>query len=166
MDPRSPTKLGYRRAPRLGQRGPAARRALANGWMVLLAVSVVAVAGFTVVRLHGLFGSNHTVSAGGALPNDASASTPKRVLIEVFGNAGARAIITYLDVDAQPQRVDDAPLPWTYDVTTTQPAVFTDVSAQVNGTAIGCRISIDGEVKDERYVSMLNAYTYCLEKSG
>jgi hypothetical protein len=139
---------------------------LARGWMVLLAVAVVAVAGFTVSRLHGVFGSDHTVSADGALPNDASTSTPKRVLVEVFGDPGAAATISYLDVDAQPQRVDDARLPWVYDVTTTSPAVVTNVSAQVDGSAVGCRITIDGEVKDERIVNMLNAYTYCLEKSG
>lgn len=147
-------------------RRAAVRGLLARGWMVLLAVVVVAVAGFTVSRLYGVFASDHSVSADGALPNDASMSTPKRVVVEVFGDLGATATISYLDVDAQPQRVDDATLPWTYDVTTTQPAVVTNVSAQVDGTTVGCRITIDGDVKDERTVTMLNAYTYCLEKSG
>lgn len=142
------------------------RGVLPRGWTVLLAVVVIAVAGFTVSRLHGVFGSDHRVSADGALPNDASTSAPKRVLVEVFGDPGTRATISYLDVDAQPQRVDDAALPWSYDVTTTSPAVVTNVSAQVDGDAIGCRITIDGDVKDERIVTMLNAYTYCLEKSG
>ncbi len=142
------------------------RSALPRWWMALLAVAVIAVAGFTVSRLHGVFGSDHRVSADGALPNDTSASAPKRVVVEVFGDPGATAIISYLDVDAQPQRVDAAVLPWVYDVTTTQPAVVTNVSAQVDGDRLGCRITIDGDVKDERVVTMLNAYTYCLEKSG
>ncbi|MFV0493730.1 MmpS family transport accessory protein [Mycobacterium sp.] len=141
-------------------------RVLARWWRVLLAVVVIAVAGFTVSRLHGIFGSDNRVSADGTLPNESSTSKPKRVLIEVFGDPGASATITYLDVDAQPQRVDDAPLPWSYDVTTTLPAVFTNVSAQGDGFSLGCRITIDGDVKDERTVTMLNAFTYCLEKSG
>lgn len=141
-------------------------RLLLRRWLLLVAVVVVALAGFAVYRLHGIFGSDHDVSAGGALPNEAVSLNPKHVVIEVFGEPGAVASINYLDVDAQPQRVDDAPLPWSYDVTTTQPGVFVNVVAQGDSDSLGCRITIDGEVKDERTVNTLNAYTYCLEKSG
>ena len=134
--------------------------------MVLIAVAVVAVAGFSVYRLHGVFGSHHTTSAGGAISNDLTPFNPKHVLLEVFGPPGTVATINYLDVKAQPQRVDDVALPWSYDVTTTDPAVFVNVVAQGNSDSIGCRITIDGEVKDERSVNTLNAYTYCLDKSG
>ena len=133
---------------------------------MLLAVVVIATAGFCVYRLRGIFGSDHSVSAGGALPNETSGLNPKHLVVEVFGAPGAVATINYVDVDAQPQRVDDAPLPWSYDVTTTQPAVFTNVVAQGNSDWLGCRITIDGDVKDERTVNTPNAYTYCLEKSG
>ena len=51
-------------------RKPLVGRLLARRWTVLVAVVVVAVAGFAVYRLHGIFGSNNDVSAGGALPND------------------------------------------------------------------------------------------------
>jgi hypothetical protein len=88
------------------------------------------------------------------------------VVIEVFGAPGTVATITYLDVDAQPQRVDNATLPWSYDTTTTKPAVFVNVSAQGDTNSIGCRIKIDDAVKDERTVNQLNAFTYCLDKSG
>ena len=141
-------------------------RLLTRGWMLLVAVVVIAVAGFCVYRLHGIFGSHHNVSAGGALPNDTAAFNPKHVVIEVFGAPGAVATINYVDVNAQPQRVDDAPLPWSYHVTTTQPAVFVNVVAQGDSDSLGCRITIDGDVKDQRMVNTLNAYTYCLEKSG
>ena len=86
--------------------------------------------------------------------------------MEVFGPPGTTATITYLDIDAQPQRVLDAPLPWSYDTTTTQPTVFVNVAAQGNGDSIGCRIKIDDVVKDERTAQTLNAYTFCLDKSG
>jgi Mycobacterium membrane protein len=139
---------------------------LTRRWTVVVAVVVIAVAGFCVYRLHGIFGSHHNVSAGGALPNDTASFNPKHVVIEVFGAPGTVATINYVDVNAQPQRVNDAPLPWSYDATTTQPAVFTNVVAQGNSDFLGCRITIDGDVKDERTVNTLNAYTYCLEKSG
>ena len=57
-------------------------------------------------------------------------------------------------------------LPWSYDTTTTQPAVFVNVMAQGNSDSLGCRIIIDDVVKDERSVNTMNAYTYCLDKSG
>jgi hypothetical protein len=53
-----------------------------------------------------------------------------------------------------------------YDTTTTQPAVFVNVSAQGDSNSIGCRIKIDNAVKDERSANTLNAFTYCLDKSG
>jgi hypothetical protein len=134
--------------------------------MLLVAVVVVAVAGFSVYRLHGIFGSNNSTSAAGGLSSDTAPFNPKHVVLEVFGPPGALASINYLDVHAQPQRVDDATLPWSYDVTTTDPAVFVNVMAQGDSDSLGCRITIDGAVKDERTVNKLNAYTFCLDKSG
>lgn len=84
----------------------------------------------------------------------------------VFGPPGTVASMNYLDVNAQPQRVDDTVLPWSYDVTTTEPAVFADIVAQGDSDSIGCRIIIDGAVKDERSVKTVHAYTFCLDKSG
>jgi Mycobacterium membrane protein len=137
-----------------------------RGWMLLVALAVVAVAGFTVYRLHGVFGSHNKTSTAGAVSNEIVPFNPKHVVLEVFGAPGTVATINYLDVDAQPQRVDDASLPWSYDTTTTDPAVFVNVVAQGNSDSIGCRITIDGVVKDERSVNTMNAYAYCLDKSG
>lgn len=134
--------------------------------MVLVAVLVVAVSGFVVYRLHGIFASQDVTSTPSGAENDIVPFNPKHVVMEVFGLPGTTATITYLDVNAQPQRVDDATLPWAYDTTTTQPAVFVNVSAQGDSESIGCRIKIDDVVKDERTVNTLNAYTYCLDKSG
>ncbi|WP_236055959.1 MmpS family transport accessory protein [Mycobacterium sp. SM1] len=134
--------------------------------MLLVAVAVVAVAGFGVYRLHGIFGSHHKTSADAGISNEIIPFNPKHVILEVFGAPGAVATINYLDVNAQPQRVDDAALPWRYEITTTLPAVVANVVAQGNGNFIGCRITINGEVKDERTVNEMNAYTYCLDKSG
>ncbi|MDX1873207.1 MmpS family transport accessory protein [Mycolicibacterium sp. 120266] len=141
-------------------------RKLGKRWMYLVAVLVVAVAGFAVFRLHGIFASHDVTSTPSGADNDIVPFNPKHVVIEVFGPPGAVATITYLDVNAQPQRADDVTLPWAYDTTTTQPAVFVNVTAQGDSDSIGCRIKIDDAVKDERTVNTLNALTYCLDKSG
>ena len=142
------------------------RRRLSQRWMLLVAVAVLAVAGFAVYRLHGIFASHDVTSTPSGSENDIVPFNPKHVVMEVFGPAGAVATITYLDVNAQPQRADAVTLPWAYDTTTTQPAVFVNVAAQGNSDSIGCRIKIDDVVKDERSVNTLNAFTYCLDKSG
>jgi hypothetical protein len=133
--------------------------------MLLVAVFVVAIAGFAVYRLNGIFASHDVTSTPSGAANDIVPFNPKHVVLEVFGPPGTVATITYLDVNAQPQRAD-ATLPWAYDTTTTQPAVFVNVSAQGDSDSIGCRIKIDDVVKDERTVNTLNAFTYCLDKSG
>lgn len=139
---------------------------LIRHWMLLVAVLVVLVAGFAVFRLNGIFGSKDVVSTPDNSANDIVPFNPKHVVMEIFGPPGTVATITYTDVDAQPQRVDNATLPWAYDTTTTQPAVFVNISAQGDSDSIGCRITIDDDVKDERTVNTLNAFTYCLDKSG
>jgi hypothetical protein len=141
-------------------------RLASRWWMLLVAVVVVAVAGFAVYRLHGVFGSNHDTSTGGAVSDEIVPFNPKHILLEVFGPPGTVATINYLDVNAQPQRADNVTLPWSYDITTTQPAAFVNVMAQGNSDSLGCRITIDDVVKDERQVNTMNAYTYCLDKSG
>jgi hypothetical protein len=141
-------------------------RRLARRWMPLVAVVVLVVAGFAVFRLHGIFASEDVTSTPSGADSDIVPFNPKHVVLEVYGPPGTVATITYLDVNAQPQRADDAALPWAYDATTTQPAVFVNVSAQGDGDSIGCRVKIDDVVKDERSVNTLNAFTFCLDKSG
>jgi hypothetical protein len=134
--------------------------------MILVAVAVVALAGFAVDRLHGAFGSNKGVGSGSGTNNEIVPFNPKQVIYEVFGTPGSTATINYQDVHAAPQRVDNAPLPWSYTITTTDPAVIANVVAQGNGNSLSCRITVNGVVKDERTVNELNAYTFCLDKSG
>jgi hypothetical protein len=141
-------------------------RRLIKRWTLLVAVAVIAVAGFAVYRLHGIFASQDVTSTPSGSDNDIVPFNPKHVVMEVFGPPGTVATITYLDVNAQPQRADAVVLPWAYDTTTTQPAVFVNVAAQGNSNSIGCRIKIDDAVKDERSADTLNAYTFCLDKSG
>jgi hypothetical protein len=134
--------------------------------MALVTMAVVMTAGFGIHRLHGIFGSHNATSAGGGISNDIVPFNPKHVIYEVFGNPGAVATINYQDIHSAPQRVDDTALPWRYEITTTDPAVIANLTAQGNGSTLGCRITIDGEVKDERIVHHVSAYTFCLDKSG
>jgi hypothetical protein len=135
-------------------------------WTVLVVAVVVAVAGFCVDRLHGIFGSHNNTSAGSGISDQTDPFNPKHITLEVFGDPGAVATINYVDIDVQPQQVLNAALPWSLTMVTTQPGAFSNLVAQGNSDSLGCRITVDGEVKDERIVNEVNAYTFCLVKSA
>ena len=141
-------------------------RLVRRGWIVLVVIVVVALASFAVYRLHGVFGSNQVAATPGGAGDQIVPFNPKRVVLEVFGDPGATATISYLDVDARPQQVDGATLPWSYEDSTTKPAVVVNIVAQGDGSTLGCRIIVDGVVKAENTVNTPGAYTYCLDKSG
>jgi hypothetical protein len=162
----SPERLRRRLSKGSRVNGISVAGVVKRGWMVLVAVVVVAVAGFCVYRLHGIFGSHDNISAASGVSDDPIPFNPKHVTLEVFGAPGAVATINYLDVNAQPQRVDDVTLPWSYTITTTLPAVAANLVAQGDTNSIGCRIIVNGVVKDERSVNEMNAYTFCLVKSA
>lgn len=141
-------------------------RLLTRRWMVVVAVLVVGVAGFGVYRLHGIFGSNNNTATPSGFANEVVAFNPKHVVLQVFGPPGAVATVNYLDTNAQPQHADNVALPWAYDTTTTEPAVFLNVVAQGDSDWLGCRILIDGALKDERQTHTMNAYVSCQDKNG
>jgi Mycobacterium membrane protein len=140
--------------------------AVRRGWVAVVIVILFAIAGFAVHRLHEVFGVHGAESAVGARADEIRPFNPKLVVLEVFGPAGAVADINYLDVNAAPRRIDDMPLPWTYRVATTAPAVSVNVVAQGDGDAIGCRILVNGDIKDQRTVAGVHPQAFCLVKSA
>ncbi len=133
--------------------------------MVLATIAIVGLAAFAVYRLQDAFGSQNAATPGGGA-DQIVPFNPKRVQLEVFGDPGTTATITYMDVESTPQRVDNAALPWTYDGSTTTPAVLLNLQAQGTGYTLGCRITVDGVVKVERSSEGTSAYVFCLDKSG
>ena len=59
--------------------------------MILVAVAVVALAGFAVDRLHGAFGSSKDAANGSGVSNEIVPFSPKQVIYEVFGTPGSTA---------------------------------------------------------------------------
>ena len=138
-----------------------------RAWIPLLIVVVVAIAGFLVYRMHGVFGSDNEITrAGAGLANDPKPFNPKRVTYEVFGPEGSVATVNYLGLDAQPQEVKDTSLPWSITLTTTAPAASANIVAQGDSDSIGCRITVNDVVKDEKSSDEVNAQTFCLVKSA
>ncbi|WP_111511800.1 MmpS family transport accessory protein [Mycobacterium kyogaense] len=139
---------------------------LRRAWLPLLIVAVVAVGAVVVYRMHGFFGSNNeTTRPGSGLAQDAEPFNPKVVVYEITGPTGTVANINYLDLDATPHRVDNAPLPWSLTLKTTKPSASATIIAQGDGDSIGCRVLVDDEVRDLQASDGVNAQTSCLVKS-
>ncbi|CAM4473145.1 hypothetical protein MB901379_00586 [Mycobacterium basiliense] len=134
-------------------------------WVPIVMAVVVVVGTAVVVRLHGVFGSHRYVPDTGN--GDAIvAFNPKYVRYDVFGPPGAVSTINYLDEHAQPHEVVDVAIPWSLTIVTTLTAVIAHVVAQGDEQIIGCRITVNGEVRAERTANSHDAATSCLVKSA
>ena len=135
-----------------------------RAWIPLVLVVVLAVSGLIVVRLHKLFASQDlNANAGAGI--EIVQFNPKIVIYNVFGPAGTTATIDYFDADANTHEVNAA-LPWSTTISTTLPAVSANIMVRGDGDQIGCRVTVDGVVRDQKSTDGLNAQTFCLVKSA
>jgi hypothetical protein len=91
---------------------------------------------------------------------------PKNMTYEVFGSAGDGGMLVYADIDGHPHRIDLTTLPWSHTETTTLTVVSGSISAQVHGGQIGCRIRVNGVVRDEHSDDHQDAHVLCIVKSA
>lgn len=133
-------------------------------WLPVLIVAAVAVGALSVAHLRSVFGSNGAVVTPVG-SDTADKFNPKVVVYEVFGS-GSTAVINYTDLNGLPQRTGEVSLPWSLRLETTVPSVTPNLLAQGDGQSIGCRVTVDDEVKDERTAQGVNPATYCLVKAA
>ncbi|OBA79396.1 hypothetical protein A9W99_21135 [Mycobacterium sp. 1164966.3] len=128
-------------------------------------VAVLAVSGLVVTRLHRIFGSED-LNAGAGAGIKIVQFNPKVVRYDVFGPAGSTANLNYWDENANTHQINAAPLPWSATVSTTLPSVSANIMVQGDGSRIGCRITVDGVVREERNSDGVNPQIFCLVKSA
>jgi hypothetical protein len=140
-------------------------RALRKAWIPIVLVIVLSVSTLGVMRLHKVFGSKD-LNANAGQGIEIVQFNPKVVVYEISGTPGSSANINYWDADANTHQVNGAPLPWSFTISTTLPAVSANIMAQADGDEITCKISVDGVVRDQQHFDGHNAQTFCLVKSG
>ncbi len=141
-------------------------RMLKRLWIPLVLVVVGVAGGFTVSRLHGVFGSQSRPAYTSTEREEKRPHDPKHLVYEVFGPPGTLATISYFDADAEPQLIRDAPLPWSMDFPISDATAMGNISAQGNTDSIGCRILVGDEVKDEKVRTGVSAFTFCQLKAA
>lgn len=129
-------------------------------------MAAVVLGGLAVSNLRGVFGSDEIFRWSGDGSEPIESLHIKRVTYELFGPSDTRGGVSYLNKDTQPEHADFTGLPWSYTMTTTTPAVIANVVAQGNSDGIGCRIIVNGDVKDEQFSDGHHAQTFCLVKAA
>jgi Mycobacterium membrane protein len=137
-----------------------------RAWLPLVIVLVVVLAGFSVQRVRGVFGSDPILVTPVNFADDAEPFDPKVVTYEIFGPAGASVDVNYMDLESKPQIVEGATLPWSITLQTTEPSAMAHVVAQGKTDHLGCRVIVDDELREERIVNGTNVQTFCIVKSA
>jgi hypothetical protein len=133
-------------------------------WIPVVLIVVLAVSSLVVSRLHRIFASQD-LNANAGKGIEIVQFNPKVLVYDVYGAAGTTAQISYFDPDANVHLVT-APLPWSISLSTTLPAVSANLMARSDSDEIGCRVTVNGVVREEKSASGVNAQTYCLVKSA
>ena len=142
------------------------KRRNAGGIFSKLWLPVVALVVGTIV----VYGVNMVRQSSETISNPPSATSisptvveinPKNVTYEVFGTLGGGGKVTYADLNSQPVEVTLASLPWSHSETTTSPSASLSLVAQIDGDSLGCRILVNGEVRDEHSINHESAAVAC-----
>jgi Mycobacterium membrane protein len=135
-------------------------------WIPLVVIAVVVAGGWTVSRLHGIFGNEKSLSYGDTGKDEAKPIDPKYLKYEVFGPPGTSADISYFDAEGDPQYIEGVQLPWTLEFPITSATGVGSVAAQGDSDSIGCRLLVDTVVKSEKSTYAVSAFTSCLLKAA
>lgn len=138
-----------------------AGRIFSKLWLpaAILVVAAVVVYGVNTVRHLSEAISNPP--AAPSIPATVVQINPKNVTYEVFGTLGGGGKVVYANLDSQPIEVTLASLPWSHSETTMASSASLSLVAQVDGSSVGCRILVNGEVRDEHAVAHDSAAVAC-----
>ncbi|WP_059021963.1 MmpS family transport accessory protein [Mycobacterium sp. M26] len=136
-------------------------------WIPLVVVAVIAAGGFTVSRLHGIFGSQKQVTYGDTRTDTAKPINPKYLKYEVWGPPGTVAQISFFNENGDPQFIQGVNLPWTFSFPMVGAAGIGSVAAQGDSDSIGCRILVGDEVKSEKVTyHEVSSFVSCMLKAA
>ncbi|MCK0173971.1 MULTISPECIES: MmpS family transport accessory protein [Mycobacteriaceae] len=136
-------------------------------WIPLVVVIVVAAGGFTVSRLHGVFGSDTSLAYGDTATEDTRPVNPKILRYEIFGPPGTVAQISFFNGNGDPEFLQEVALPWSLEFPITGAAGVGSVAAQGDSESLGCRILVDGEIKDEKIATHeVSTFTSCMLRAA
>ena len=130
-------------------------------WLPVVVIAVIAVVSYGVNTVRHLNGAITDPPSASAIPATVVEINPKNVTYEVFGSLGGGGKVTYADLNSAPVEVTLASLPCSHSETTMASSASLSLVAQVDGDSVGCRILVNGQVRDEQSVSHQGAAVAC-----
>ncbi|MGY4712202.1 MmpS family transport accessory protein [Mycolicibacterium sp. CBM1] len=137
---------------------------LERTWLALVTVIAVSLGAVCMWKVHQSSAPGPVLAVNP--PQAPEEFVPKQLTYELFGDVGAGGMLDYTDIDGHPHKVDVATLPWSHTETTTLTVVSGSISAQVHGGQVGCRMLVNGVVKDEHSATREDADVTCRVKSA
>lgn len=132
--------------------------------MPLVTVVVVGVGLLGMYKVHQFSEPEPVITVNG--PQAPEEFNLKRLTYEVLGSAVQSGKLVYVDIDGHPHQVDITTLPWTHTETTTLTVASGSISVHVRGDQVGCRMLVDGIVRDEQSSDHQDADVECRVKSA
>lgn len=140
------------------------RSLLSRVWLPLVAVIALGIGALLMSKVHQMSAPGPVLTVDP--PQAPEQFNPKKLAYEVYGDLGGGGILDYIDLDGHPHKVDLESLPWTHEETTMLTVVSGSISVQVRGGYVGCRILVNGVVRNERSDAHPNADITCRVKSA
>lgn len=134
---------------------------LSKLWLPAVILVVLTIVSYGVNTVRRLSEEITNPPAADAIRATVVQINPKNVTYEVFGALGGAGKVTYADLNSEPVEVALTSLPWSHSETTTASSASLSLVAQVDGGSVGCRILVDGAVRDEHAVSHESAAVAC-----
>jgi hypothetical protein len=145
-------------------RGSAGRALLQKAWLPLVTVIALALGAVCMWKVHQASAPGPVLAVD--RPQAPEEFTPKELTYELSGTLGDGGMLVYVDLDGHPHQVDIPSLPWSHTETTTLTVVSGSISAQVHGGQVGCRMLVNGVVRDEQSATREDADVTCRVKSA
>ena len=130
-------------------------------WLPAVALVMIAVIGYGVNTVRHSSDAISYPPSTSSIPATVVQINPKNITYEVFGDLGNGGKVVYADLKSNPVEVRLTSLPWSYSATTMSPSATLSLVSQVDGSSLGCRIIVDGVVRDEKYVAHEGAAVAC-----
>lgn len=130
-------------------------------WLPLVVLVVVGVVGYSVNSFRERSNLITSPPSDDSIPATVVPINPKNITYEVFGDLGGGGKVVYANVNSEPIEVHLDALPWSHTETTMLPSASVSLVTQVSGGSVGCRILVDGKVRDEQSVTHDSAAAAC-----
>lgn len=137
------------------------RNIVGKVWLPAVSIVVTGAVAFGVNAVRDNSGAITHPHADDSLPATVVQINPKNITYEVFGDLGGSGKVVYANINSEPVEVKLETLPWSYSETTTSPSASLSLVTQVAGGSVGCRILVNGQVRDEQSVTHEGAAAAC-----